>query len=119
MRRDLGICIVMIEHHVPLSAGGYGTFSFHWENEEVATHCRIVRSRLERFSVGSDGLTVYHSGLEFENVDAATREQLKGLIGRFITRALEEQRLNARGVMPQHHVEKMPIFSVIYLWPVR
>ena len=26
----------------------------------------IVRSRLERFSVGADGLTVYHSGLEFE-----------------------------------------------------
>jgi hypothetical protein len=32
------------------------------------------------------------------------------MIGRFISRALEEQKLNARGVMPEHDVSKMPIF---------
>lgn len=107
---DISVFGARIEHHMPLIAGAHTRLAFRWDEDDIATECRIVRSRLERFSVGGDGLTVYHSGLEFENVDAATREQLKGLIGRFITRALEEQRLNARGVMPQHHVEKMPIF---------
>jgi hypothetical protein len=72
--------------------------------------CRIVRSRLERFSVGADGLTVYHSGLEFENVPEEVKARLKAMIGQFIARALEEQKLNARGVMPDHDPTKMPIF---------
>jgi hypothetical protein len=107
---DISVLGARIEHHMPLVAGAHTRLAFRWDDEEIATECRIVRSRLERFSVGSDGLTVYHSGLEFEDVPPATKEQLKGLIGRFITRALEEQRLNARGVLPQHQVEKMPIF---------
>ena len=69
-----------------------------------------MRSRLERFSVGSDGLTVYHSGLEFENMPTPMRRRLKEMIGIFIARALDEQKLNARGVMPEHDVNKMPIF---------
>jgi hypothetical protein len=32
------------------------------------------------------------------------------MIALFITRALDEQKLNARGVVPEHHVDKMPIF---------
>jgi hypothetical protein len=107
---DVSVLGARVEHHVPLAAGGHSTFSFLWEGEQIATHCRIVRSRLERFSVGTDGLTVYHSGLEFENMPAETRARLKAMIGRFISRALEEQKLNARGVMPEHDVDKMPIF---------
>ena len=84
--------------------------TFKWEEEEVATNVRIVRSRLERFSVGADGLTVYHSGLEFDSLGADVRARLKKMIGTFLTRAMEEQKLNARGAMPEHDPEKMPIF---------
>ena len=35
---------------------------------------------------------------------------MKTLIGGFIMRALEEQKLNARGVLPEHDVTRMPIF---------
>jgi len=107
---DLSVLGARIEHHVPLPGGSRARLTFELEDERIVADCRIVRSRLERFSVGADGLTVYHSGLEFEDITDATREALKGLIGRFISRALEEQKLNARGVMPQHDVEKMPIF---------
>ena len=55
-------------------------------------------------------MTVYHAGVEFENVDEPTRERVKSLIATFISRALEEQKLNARGAVPQHDVAKMPIF---------
>jgi len=107
---DLSVLGARVEHHITLAAGNRARLAFEIDGERIVTDCRIVRSRLERFSTGADGLTVYHSGIEFENLAEPTRDTLKGIIGRFITRALEEQKLNARGVMPQHDVEKMPIF---------
>ena len=107
---DLSVLGARIEHHTTLPAGSRARLSFDLEDAQIIAECRIVRSRLERFSVGADGLTVYHSGLEFDNLEEATRDRLKTIIGHFITRALEEQKLNARGVMPQHDVAKMPIF---------
>lgn len=107
---DLSVLGARIEHHIPLQAGARGRLSFRWDDEEVSVECRIVRSRLERFSVGPDGITVYHSGLEFSSPAPAEKARLKEIIGGFIVRALEEQKLNARGVMPQHDVNRMPIF---------
>ena len=107
---DVSLLGARVEHHTPLASGGYARLAFRWEDAEVVTDCRIVRSRLERFSIGSNGLTIYHAGLEFENVTAETRRVLKEMIGGFIVRALEEQKLNARGVVPQHDAAKMPIF---------
>lgn len=107
---DVSVLGARVEHHVPLATGAISTLSFEWDNETIEVECRIIRSRLERFSVGTDGLTVYHSGVEFAGVNPSTRKQIKDMIALFITRALEEQKLNARGVMPQHDVTKMPIF---------
>ena len=107
---DISLLGARVEHTVPIAAGGKSVLSFSWEDEEITAECRIVRSRLERFSTGADGLTVYHSGLEFVEVSTDIRSRLKDMLGRFIARALEEQKLNARGVTPQHDVQNMPIF---------
>lgn len=107
---DISVLGARVEHHMPLTAGARARLSFTFDDEEIFTECRIVRSRLERFSVGADGLTVYHSGLEFEATPGEMKERLKQMIARFITRALEEQKMNARGEVPQHDVENMPIF---------
>ena len=107
---DLSLLGARIEHHIPLVAGAKSRLAFTWEHEEIWTDCRIVRSRLERFSVGADGLTVYHSGLEFEDTTVEMKAKLKMMIALFISRALEEQKMNARGEIPQHDVSKMPIF---------
>ncbi len=108
---DISLLGARVEHTSPLgtSTGGSASLSFFWDDEPIEVECRIVRSRLERFSVGADGLTVYHSGLEFIEPREETRESLKRIIGRFIARALQEQKLNARGVVPDS-VEHMPIF---------
>ena len=107
---DISLLGARIEHHIPHIAGARSKLAFTYEHEEISTECRIVRSRLERFSVGADGLTVYHSGLEFEETSADMKARLKLMISRFISRALEEQKMNARGEIPQHDVSKMPIF---------
>lgn len=107
---DLSLMGGRIEHHVPLIAGAYSKLTFRWEDTTIAIDCRIVRSRMERFSAGADGMTVYHSGLEFEGVTPETKRCLKEFLCGFIVRALEEQKLNARGVLPEHDVSRMPIF---------
>jgi len=107
---DISLLGARIEHHIPLVAGAKSRLAFTWEHDEIWTDCRIVRSRLERFSVGADGLTVYHSGLEFEATTVEMKAKLKMMIALFISRALEEQKMNARGEIPQHDVSKMPIF---------
>jgi hypothetical protein len=107
---DISVMGARVEHHVPLIAGAYSHLTFHWDDEPITIDCRIVRSRLERFSAGAEGLTVYHSGLEFEGLTPSIRGRLKEMIGSFIYRALEEQKLNARGVLPEHDVSRMPIF---------
>ena len=107
---DISVMGARVEHHVPLIAGAYSKLWFRWEDVEIEVSCRIARSRLERFSAGSDGMTVYHSGLEFESVTDETSARLKAMIAGFIMRALEEQKLNARGVLPEHDVSRMPIF---------
>lgn len=106
---DVSMLGARIEHAMPLSTGQEARLTFQWDDASIKVECRIVRSRLERFSVGADGLTVYHSGLEFLEADTNTKAVLKKMIEIFITRALDEQKLNARGVMPQT-VENMPIF---------
>jgi hypothetical protein len=106
---DVSMLGARIEHHTPLSTGQQNRLVFDWDEELISVDCLIVRSRLERFSVGADGLTVYHSGLEFLDATTQTKAALKKMIERFITRALDEQKLNARGVLPQT-VENMPIF---------
>jgi hypothetical protein len=107
---DLSVLGARVEHHSSLPTGTHTRLSFEFDEEPISLDCRIVRSRVERFSTGSEGLTVYHAGVEFENVEDATLEQVKALIAIFISRALEEQKLNARGAVPQHDVAKMPIF---------
>jgi PilZ domain len=107
---DISTLGARVEHHTPLNAGAFSQISFRWDDQEIVADCRIARSRLERFSTGANGLTIYHSGLEFEEMSEVTRARLKRMIESFITRALEEQKLNARGVMPLHDASQMPIF---------
>ena len=106
---DISLMGARIEHHAPLAVGVDAQLTFQWEDEEISASCRIIRSRLDRFSGGAEGVTVYHAGLNFDTLEPEMLGRLKRMIGSFIVRALEEQKMNARGVVPQD-VTKMPIF---------
>jgi hypothetical protein len=106
---DISLRGARIEHASPLQKDTSTRIIFPWGNQTITAECRVVRSRLERFSTGPDGLTAYHSGLEFTHITRETRAALKEMLEHFISRALEEQKLNARGAIPPT-VENMPIF---------
>ena len=106
---DISVLGARVESHQPLSSATGMKLSFSWDGGELVLPCTVARSQLERFSTGADGMTVYHSGLSFDDPSPETTAALKQMIGRFITRALEEQKLNARGVLPVS-TDNMPIF---------
>jgi PilZ domain len=106
---DVSLLGAKFEHPTALTRGGGARLGFAWNDEAISTDARIVWTRLERFTAGPDGMTIYHSGLEFTGVTMEAKDLLKNMLEQFITRALYEQKLNARGVLPTA-VENMPIF---------
>ena len=106
---DISLLGAKFEHPTALARGSSARFQFSWNDDPIFTDARIVWTRLERFTPGPDGMTIYHSGLEFANTAAEVKMVLKTMLEQFISRALYEQKLNARGVLPTT-VENMPIF---------
>lgn len=105
---DLSLDGAKIEHNETMNTGLEGKLSFDWEDERIELACRVTRCRLERLAGGRDGLTIYHSGLYFTD-RGSSAVSLKKIVSLHISRALEEQRANARGELPVA-VDKMPIF---------
>lgn len=108
--QDISTMGAGIEHYAPLISGSRVHLVFNWQGEEIAADCQIVRSRLERLSQGKEGVTVYRSGFAFETLAPEMRSRVKRMVAWFIMRALEEQRLNARGAVPAD-TTNMPVFS--------
>jgi hypothetical protein len=106
---DISLDGALVEHSEPVAIGSEAALSFLWEDDMVVMRSRVVRCKLERFAgSGGEGLTVFHSGLLFTEADAS-REQIKKMIAEHISRALDEQKANARGQLPVS-LEHMPIF---------
>ncbi|MFN2441952.1 MAG: hypothetical protein ABR517_04655 [Thermoanaerobaculia bacterium] len=106
---DISLDGAKIEHNEPLKIEAEFPFSFEWSDMPIDVKSRVTRCMLERFAgEGSDGLAVYHSGLHFTDV-GTSGGRLKTMVQTHIIRALEEQKANARGVIP-HAVDHMPIF---------
>ncbi|HUP64119.1 MAG TPA: PilZ domain-containing protein [Thermoanaerobaculia bacterium] len=105
---DISLDGARIEHHEPVKIGATMRLSFRWNDQQIALGCRVTRCKLERFAVGSDGLTIYHSGLHFTET-GESRNIIRQFVLEHIARSLAEQRANARGELPIS-VEKMPIF---------
>lgn len=106
---DLSIHGARIEHHTQITAGAEARLDFEWEGRPISLESTVVRSKLERFSGGADGLMVYHSGLFFRRSVPEFERVLREMITWYITRAIDEQKANARGDQPSS-VEHMPIF---------
>ncbi|HVR43032.1 MAG TPA: PilZ domain-containing protein [Thermoanaerobaculia bacterium] len=105
---DISLDGAKIEHREPIKIGAEMKLSFDWDDYSIEVRSRVTRCKLERFSGGSDGLTVFHSGLQFL-AHGGSIQVLRKMVSFHISRALEEQRLNASGALPPS-VENMPIF---------
>lgn len=107
---DVSVQGARVEHGGAITVGNKLTLSFEWEHRRVVAEAEVVRCKLERFSVGANAMTIYHSGLVFTSVDEESQSNLRTMIVTHVERALLEQRLNARGALPVN-TDKMPIFQ--------
>lgn len=106
---DISLNGARIEHQTQMKAGTETILTFTWEGETITADVLVTRCKLERFSPGAHGITVYHSGIEFRKMHGHSAESLQNVIAAHIVRALEEQKANARGVLPRD-TSQMPVF---------
>src|SRR5688572_25363743 len=90
---DLSLYGARIEHAGPLAVGLKTRLRFDWKETGVIIDAEVVRCKVDRFSSGPSGLTVYHSGLRFTSGPDSFLA-LREVISVHIAQALEEQKAN-------------------------
>lgn len=94
---ELGLAGLRVSSSQAFEEGHLGELAFRYEDEDVRAQCRVVRSILQSRLSEAIGELVYHTGLEITDMDAASTQSLRNLIGKRVARALEHQRANAMG----------------------
>jgi hypothetical protein len=97
-----------IEHYHRVKVGEQKIFRLRAKDLSVAIQSRVVVSKVHRFAMGDDGLTVYRSGLEFMTATEDDLETVRQMISSARAQTLVEQVANAKGFVPPKG--EMPIF---------
>ena len=98
---DLSESGARIEHYNRrFPTGSTITLEIEWEARLMSVESQVVSSRVHRFIPGDKGATVYQSGILFRRMSHESKEVLKELVNRLVTRGLAEQVANARGIGP-------------------
>lgn len=69
-----------------------------WEGRRIELMCAIVRTEVHRAADARSSKTLYHSGLEIQQISPSSSIALRSLIEAHVARAIDEQRANARGI---------------------
>ena len=105
---DLSMKGCRVESHFALRNGSRVQIEFSWGDQDIILKGDVVRCK---FASGDEG-AIYNTGIRFDPEDATTHHgKLRRIISRQLERALEEQKLNARGELAEI-LEEMPIFNV-------
>lgn len=106
---DLSPLGARIEHYSRIERGTERALRVDWAGDQVGIRGTIVRSRVDRFIPGDQGLTVYRSGVAFDPVQSEQIAHVRQLISNAVAATLVEQVANARGFWTEAKPE-MPIF---------
>ncbi|MHB0969471.1 MAG: hypothetical protein ACYC7A_09335 [Thermoanaerobaculia bacterium] len=96
---EISVSDARIAHQARFDTKKPAILSFPWEADTIAFECQILRTDIARYS-REPGKTIYHSGVEFTRPLGASDASLRELIHTHVTRALDEQKANARGIPP-------------------
>lgn len=96
---DISMNGVRVAHQEPIPAGAAPVMlRFEWDGRTVTLQCQVSRTRVEREAKSQFDKVLMHSGLAIVTILPASRELLRDLIANCVTRALDEQVANAKGV---------------------
>lgn len=96
---DISMNGVRVAHQEPLKERGTASIlKFEWDGRTLTMQCEVRRSRLEREARNAFDKPLYHSGLSIVSLMASSRDNLRDLIAACVSRALDEQKANAKGI---------------------
>lgn len=98
---DLSLCGVRIQHQEAIGRVGSDCgITFDWHGEKADLECVIARTTVQRVHKAGLAKTLYQSGLKITNYTPDTGAVLRDIVRTHVTRAMDEQRANARGIPP-------------------
>ncbi len=96
---DISMNGVRVAHQEPIPTGAAPVMlRFEWDGRTVTLQCQIRRTRVEREAKSQFDKALMHSGLSIVTILPSSRELLRDLIANCVTRALDEQLANAKGL---------------------
>ncbi len=99
---DLSLRGVKIAHRENIGRVGTNcVLRSEWEGQRIELHCTIIHSRLQRTPVTATGAELYHTGLLIHEARGTSSQTLRAIIESHVSRAMDEQKANARGIPPR------------------
>lgn len=96
---DVSLAGARVVHQDPLPApGATSVLTFEWEGRMYSGPCEVRRTELERAARSKFDRALYHSGLFLMRTDPESHSVLRDIVQTSVTRALDEQKANARGI---------------------
>ncbi len=96
---DVSLAGARVAHQEPLPAiGGTSVLTFEWEGRTYSGPCEVRRTKLEKPAGSKFEKALYHTGLFLMHTDAESHRLLREIVQASVTRALDEQKANARGI---------------------
>lgn len=96
---DVSLVGLRVAHQEALpDIGRTAPLTFEWEGRRFSGTCEVRRTTVEKPARSKFEKTLYHSGLYIVSKDPASAEVVRDLIETCVSRALDEQKANARGI---------------------
>lgn len=96
---DVSLAGVRVAHQEPLPPVGMtSVLTFEYEGRTYSGPCEVRRTRLEKPARSKFEKALYHSGLFLMKTDAESQQIIRDIVYGAVTRALDEQKANARGI---------------------
>ncbi|HUP49606.1 MAG TPA: hypothetical protein VNA04_12540 [Thermoanaerobaculia bacterium] len=97
---EVSIVGFRVLHEARFQPGEERELRVSWSGREMRFACEIVRSTLFRLAKSGAEKSIYQSGVRIERAVGDSEKILRDLIAERVIRALDEQKANARGMVP-------------------
>lgn len=101
--KDMSLSGLLIAHQERIGlAGDAVEITFEWEGRKARLTCSLRWTHVQRVGRASFTKSLYISGVHIGACSEDTASIVRDIVGEHVSRALDEQKANARGIPPTH-----------------
>ncbi|HEY3052294.1 MAG TPA: hypothetical protein VGK04_02785 [Thermoanaerobaculia bacterium] len=97
---EASVCGFRIAHEARFVPAATRKIRLEWDDKTLEFGCVIARSTLHQLAQREGEKSIYHSGIRLLESIGDSENVLRDLIAQRVIRALQEQKENARGILP-------------------